>query len=91
MAQTDNNVIQKGAIFVNPFLLAEEKKNSRVGVIVEHRSEAGKEVPMGLQIAAEELVKAVESKDAVGAAMALRNAFMLLDAMPHEEGEHEEG
>ncbi len=73
---------------MNPFILNEEKKNN-VGVIVEHRSEAGRHAPVGLQIAAEELMKAVERKDATGVALALQNAFLLLDAMPHEEGEHE--
>lgn len=66
-----------------PFL--EDSKN--VGVAVEHRSEGPEN--HGLMLAADELIKAVERKDRKGVAMALANAFELLDSMPHEEGPHE--
>lgn len=42
----------------------------------------------GLKLAAEDLCKAVESKDYNKVAEALRAAFQILDAEPHLEGEH---
>lgn len=41
-----------------------------------------------LESAAEDLINAIHSKDAKGAAAALRAAFELADSQPHEEGEH---
>lgn len=41
-----------------------------------------------LESAAEDLVRAVHSKDIKGVAVALRAAFELCDSMPHEEGPH---
>jgi hypothetical protein len=70
-----------------PFLTEERKQT---GVVTEHRSEKGREMNPGLQAAAEELLKAVESKDAKGVALALENAFYLLESMPHEEAEEME-
>lgn len=72
-----------------PFALKTEEKKG-AGVIVEHRSER-EERPrnLGLEAAAEELLKAMERKDVQGMANALTSAFYLLDAMPHAEGEHE--
>jgi hypothetical protein len=42
----------------------------------------------GLEAAAHELIKAIGEKDPKAVAAALRNAFNLVDAAPHEEGEH---
>jgi len=72
-----------------PFALKDDDKKG-AAVIVEHRSER-EERPrnLGLEAAAEELLKAMERKDAQGMANALTSAFYLLDAMPHAEGEHE--
>lgn len=42
-----------------------------------------------LESAAEDLCKAIESKDYKAAASALRAAFELLESEPHEEGSHE--
>lgn len=70
-----------------PFLTEERKQT---GVVTEHRSEKGKKMNPGLEAAAEELMRAVESKDAKGVALALENAFYLLESMPHEEAEEEE-
>lgn len=70
-----------------PFLTEERKQT---GVVTEHRSEKGKKMNPGLQAAAEELLKAVEGKDTRGIALALENAFYLLESMPHEEVEMEE-
>jgi len=41
-----------------------------------------------LEIAAEELCKAIEAKDYPAIAEALRAAFELLDLEPHKEGPH---
>jgi hypothetical protein len=72
-----------------PFVFKDEDKKAG-GVVVEHRSER-EERPrhLGLEAAAEELMKAMERKDVQGMANALTSAFYLLDAMPHVEGEHE--
>lgn len=72
-----------------PFALKSEDKKA-AGVVVEHRSE-GESKPrnVGLEAAAEELLKAMERKDVQGMANALTSAFFLLDAMPHTEGAHE--
>lgn len=72
-----------------PFIYKSEDKKSP-GVVVEHRSE-GEQRPrnIGLEAAAEELMRAMERKDVQGMANALTSAFSLLDAMPHVEGEHE--
>jgi hypothetical protein len=37
---------------------------------------------------AEDLLHAIEAKDAAGVADALKAFFHICDAMPHEEGEH---
>jgi hypothetical protein len=42
----------------------------------------------GLEAAAHELIQAITNKDPKAVAAALRNAFNLVDAAPHEEGEH---
>jgi len=66
-----------------------QDKDKKVGVIaVEHRSDSGKEMDPGLESCAMELMHALEKRDIGGIAIALKNAFELLDAMPHEEGEH---
>ena len=42
----------------------------------------------GLHAASSELLRAVHAHDAAAVAMALRSAFQILDAAPHEEGPH---
>lgn len=70
-----------------PFL----DKDKKVGVIVsEVRSESGKERNVALEVAAEELLKALERKDVQGLAMALKNAVQLIELEPHLEGQHED-
>lgn len=69
-----------------PFFL---NKKPQTGIAIEHRSETDSPDNHGLLAAASELLAAVESKDAKGVALALQNAFELLDSMPHEEGPHE--
>ena len=41
-----------------------------------------------LESCAEDLTRAIASKDLKGVASALRAAFQILDSEPHEEGEH---
>ena len=74
----------------SPLMFLEEK-NRQTGIVTEHRSEKGREMNPGLQAAAEELLKAMKSDDAKGVALALENAFYLLESMPHEEAEMESG
>ena len=55
--------------------------------MVEHRSDGEQQENHGLNAAAMDLMHAVEHKDVKGVAMALQNAFTILDSEPHEEGE----
>ena len=48
----------------------------------------GEEDP-ALVTAAEDIIRALNEKNATGLADALRSAFQILDSEPHEEGEHE--
>lgn len=73
----------------SPLAFLEEKKKE-TGIATEHRSESGRERNVGLEAAAQELMNAVEKKDVRGVALALENAFYLLESMPHEEAEEEE-
>lgn len=52
--------------------------------------ESGPDVDPGLLASAEEAMSAFERKDAPGLAQALKAFFEQCDAMPHEEGPHEE-
>lgn len=45
----------------------------------------------GLESCADELIKAVHSKDIKATAQALKDAFYLLDSEPHDEGPHTNG
>lgn len=54
---------------------------------LERKPDEGAEYDV-LESAAEDLCKAIESKDYKGAAAAIRAAFELLESEPHEEGEH---
>lgn len=47
-------------------------------------------LPEGLKGAAEDIMQALQSKSAVDLASALHKAFMICDASPHVEGEHED-
>lgn len=68
-----------------------QDKDKKVGVIVsESRSDSGRERNIALETAAEELLSAIEKKDAVALASAFRNAFQLVELEPHEEAEHME-
>jgi hypothetical protein len=75
-----------------PFL----KPKSIAGVILSKRKpDGGQETTgmegvedPGLMACAEDLIRAMHAKDAQHVALALRAAFDLLDAQPHDEGEH---
>ena len=43
-----------------------------------------------LEVAMEDFLHAVASKDAAGMADAFRHAFMMCESKPHEEGPHED-
>jgi hypothetical protein len=44
----------------------------------------------GMKMAAEDVMRAFESKSVIDLAKALHSAFQIFDSMPHEEGPHEE-
>lgn len=73
-----------------PFL----KPKHVAGVIISHRKADGGKVEepsdkdAGLEAAAEDLARAITSKDPKHIALAFRNAFQICDSEPHEEGEH---
>lgn len=65
-----------------------DNKDKKVGVIAtEMRSQSGRDRNIALETVAEELLRALEKKDVVSLASALRNAFQLLELEPHEEAE----
>lgn len=68
-----------------------DQKDKKIGLVVsESRSDSGRERNIALEVAAEEMLRAIEKKDAVAMASALRNAFQLVELEPHLEGEHED-
>lgn len=76
--------------------LNDKKRNDGGGSSTIHISNEGKisghphEEDMGLMSVAEDLCRAIESKDMKQVAASLRAAFQILDAEPHIEGPHEE-
>lgn len=52
--------------------------------------ETGVDIDPGLLASAEEAMGAFERKDTAGFAQAMQSFFQQCDAMPHEEGPHEE-
>ena len=74
-----------------PFL---KPKSHSAGVIIQQRKPDDKdesEMDMGdhaMEAAAEDIMKAINSKDSRHLALALRAAFQILDSEPHEEGPH---
>lgn len=77
-----------------PFL----KPKTVAGLIISHRkpdeSKEQEEMPEtgdeGLVSAAEDIIRAYETKDAKKLAEAFKAAFQICDSMPHEEGPHED-
>lgn len=88
MYHLDSFVTKRGFMPMPPPF---DNKDKKVGVIVtESRSNSGRERNIALEVAAEELMKAIEKKDVVAMASALRNAFQLVELEPHLEGPHED-
>jgi hypothetical protein len=74
------------------------KKDRRVGLIVEQRHPDGnlerkpdEEGDPALEACAEDLLRAMNTKDIKAIADALRAAFDVMESEPHEEAEHSEG
>lgn len=80
-----------------PFLKSKDK--SVAGLIIQKRN-PDQEVEVNesedyhaeaIEACAEALIEAVHNKDVKATAQAIKDAFDILDAMPHVEGPHEEG
>lgn len=77
-----------------PFL----KPKAVAGLIITHRKPDGSKEEQhsegnedqGLEIAAEDLIRAIHAKDGKNVVSALKAAFEILDSMPHEEGPHDD-
>ncbi len=75
-----------------PFLKNKQYKNASL-VIQERRPDSEdsaleKDDDAALHAAAQDILRAVESKDYKHLALALRAAFQIIDSEPHVEGEH---
>lgn len=71
--------------------LKKAKESQTSGLIVQQRTPDETSEPKdttGIEACADELIRAVHSKDSKAVASALKDAFDILDSMPHEEGEH---
>lgn len=73
-----------------PFLT---KKPAQTGVIIKERTPDKKPDDQspddsGIEACAEDLIHAVHAKDVKAVAEAIKAAFEILDAQPHEEGPH---
>lgn len=51
----------------------------------------GQEMDAGLKAAAEDLLRALDTRSAIDLAKAFRAAFEICDAYPHQEGTYKEG
>jgi hypothetical protein len=72
-----------------PFL--KNTKSNQTGVAVEYRKPDESSEDQGdhaMEAAAQDILRAVESKDYKHLAMAIRSAFEILDSEVHEEGPH---
>jgi hypothetical protein len=66
-----------------------ERRGKPPGIEVAPETEApGQEMDGPLKTAAEDLLRAIDSKSVLDIAKALKAAFEHLDAEPHVEGEH---
>lgn len=71
-----------------PYLGAKKQQGS-VAAHIDNDGKVSSQAPdMGLHSAAEDILKAIESKDSKALASAIKAAFEICDAEPHEEGEH---
>lgn len=72
-----------------PFLKRQQEGSASSPVEhIKRDSDEGSEEYDMLESAAEDLISAVHSKDVKAVCSALRAAFEMMDAQPHEEGEH---
>jgi len=75
--------------FILPFLLTKHRvQDAGVSQIIGPKKEESSNESDSLHLVAKEMIRAFEAKDAMKLAMALRDAFSILDAEPHVEGEH---
>lgn len=51
-------------------------------------SSSASDAEAGLLACAQDLIKALEKKDSLAVASALKSAFEICDSQPHQEGEH---
>lgn len=71
-----------------------DKERAQPGLIVKTRAPDEDKQPEeseeseAIKAAANELIRAVHARDAKAVAAALKDAFTILDAEPHIEGEH---
>lgn len=71
-------------------LLARRGKSPDIEVANE--TEVGdSDIDPGLKEAAEDILRAIQTKSVIDLAKALKAAFTVADSMPHEEGEHIDG
>lgn len=71
-----------------PFLKKAKESGSAPSSVVTRKPDDSGEVD-SMHVAAEEMLSAIENKDAGALASALRAAFELADSEPHSEGPHE--
>ena len=72
-----------------PFLKKNQESSMSAPVdSIKREPDEGAEEYDSLESAAEDLLKAIESKDSKEIASALRAAFEICDSEPHEEGPH---
>ncbi len=77
-----------------PFL--KNKDASVAGLIIKNRTPDEKpeqdqdDSSAAIESCAQELIRAVHAKDTKAVSEALKDAFEILESMPHEEGEHVE-
>lgn len=73
-----------------PFL--KNKQSSVAGLIIKNRAPdepvESEDPAAAIEACASALVSAIHSKDPKAVAEALKDAFAILDSMPHEEGPH---
>lgn len=72
-----------------PFLKKSRQQSPGIATVYKAPDDEAKAGMMrGVELAMEDLAGAMERKDHKGMARAIKTAFEILDASPHEEGEH---
>lgn len=71
-------------------IMIEDRKPDEKEQVKEETDSENDESDQDLKACAMDLIKAVHARDAKGVAEALRAAFQVADAEPHEEGPHVE-